>query len=58
MRDLTAHVTSCLLQFPDVTIQALGEDEIALDCVLYGKFTGGKHLNLHFLIIKTTKDVL
>ncbi|XP_013907786.1 PREDICTED: protein ELYS [Thamnophis sirtalis] len=42
MRDLTAHVTSCLLQFPDVTIQALGEDEIALDCVLYGKFTGGR----------------
>ncbi|XP_026525162.1 protein ELYS isoform X2 [Notechis scutatus] len=42
MRDLTAHVTSCLLQFPDVTIQALGEDEITLDCVLSGKFTGGR----------------
>ncbi|XP_039182926.1 protein ELYS [Crotalus tigris] len=42
MRDLTAHVTSCLLQFPDVTIQALGEDEITLDCVLHGKFTGGR----------------
>ncbi|XP_007433912.1 protein ELYS isoform X1 [Python bivittatus] len=42
MRDLTAHVTSCLLQFPDVTIQALGEDEITIDCVLHGKFTGGR----------------
>ncbi|XP_070590165.1 protein ELYS isoform X2 [Erythrolamprus reginae] len=42
MPDLTAHVTSCLLQFPDVTLQALGEDEIALDCVLHGKFTGGR----------------
>ncbi|XP_063162122.1 protein ELYS isoform X2 [Candoia aspera] len=42
MRDLTAHVTSCLLQFPDVTIQALGEDELTVDCVLHGKFIGGR----------------
>uniref|UniRef100_A0A8D2J426 AT-hook containing transcription factor 1 n=1 Tax=Varanus komodoensis TaxID=61221 RepID=A0A8D2J426_VARKO len=40
MRDLTAHVTSSLLQFPEVTVQALGEDEITIDCVLHGKFTG------------------
>uniref|UniRef100_A0A6J0T8E9 Protein ELYS isoform X1 n=2 Tax=Pogona vitticeps TaxID=103695 RepID=A0A6J0T8E9_9SAUR len=42
MRDLTAHVTSSLLQFPEVTVQALGEDEITIDCVLHGKFTGGR----------------
>ncbi|XP_060099852.1 protein ELYS [Heteronotia binoei] len=42
MRDLTAHVTSSLLQFPEVTIQALGEDEITLDSVLNGTFTGGR----------------
>ncbi|XP_077200399.1 protein ELYS isoform X2 [Paroedura picta] len=42
MRDLTAHVTSNLLQFPEVTIQALGEDEITLDSVLNGTFTGGR----------------
>nr|XP_056709705.1 protein ELYS [Euleptes europaea] len=42
MRDLTAHVTSSLLQFPEVTIQALGEDEITLDSVLNGSFTGGR----------------
>ncbi|XP_060128875.1 protein ELYS isoform X2 [Zootoca vivipara] len=42
MRDLTAHVTSSLLQFPEVTIQALGEDEIMIDSVLHGKFTGGR----------------
>lgn len=41
MRDLTAHVTSNLLQFPEVTVQALGEDEITIDSVLHGKFTGG-----------------
>ncbi|NXD17212.1 ELYS protein, partial [Nothocercus nigrocapillus] len=41
MRDLTAQVTSSLLQFPEVTIQALGEDEIILDSVLRGKFSGG-----------------
>ncbi|KAB1258824.1 Protein ELYS [Camelus dromedarius] len=38
MRDLTAQVTSGLLQFPEVTIQALGEDEITLESVLRGKF--------------------
>ncbi|KAJ6664731.1 hypothetical protein lerEdw1_006304 [Lerista edwardsae] len=42
MRDLTAHVTSSLLQFPEVTVQALGEDEITIDSVLHGKFTGGR----------------
>ncbi|XP_075002695.1 protein ELYS-like isoform X2 [Calonectris borealis] len=43
MRDLTAQVTSSLLQFPEVTIQALGEDEITLDSVLCGKFSGGRN---------------
>ncbi|XP_004375929.1 protein ELYS isoform X1 [Trichechus manatus latirostris] len=42
MRDLTAQVTSGLLQFPEVTIQALGEDEITLESVLRGKFATGK----------------
>uniref|UniRef100_A0A8C3GSH7 Uncharacterized protein n=1 Tax=Corvus moneduloides TaxID=1196302 RepID=A0A8C3GSH7_CORMO len=39
---LTAQVTSSLLQFPEVTVQALGEDEITLDSVLCGKFSGGR----------------
>ncbi|XP_012586558.1 PREDICTED: protein ELYS isoform X2 [Condylura cristata] len=43
MRDLTAQVTSGLLQFPEVTIQALGEDEITLESVLRGKFATGKN---------------
>ncbi|XP_009981966.1 PREDICTED: protein ELYS, partial [Tauraco erythrolophus] len=43
MRDLTAQVTSSLLQFPEVTIQAVGEDERALDAVLRGKFSGGRN---------------
>nr|XP_023694527.1 protein ELYS [Paramormyrops kingsleyae]XP_023694528.1 protein ELYS [Paramormyrops kingsleyae] len=42
MRDLTAQVTSCLLRFPEVTVNALGEDEITLDSVLHGKFTLGR----------------
>ncbi|KAK0141958.1 Protein ELYS [Merluccius polli] len=42
MRDLTAQVTSSLLPFPGVTIDALGEDEIILDSVLQGKFTVGR----------------
>ncbi|KAM6219404.1 protein ELYS [Rhynchocyon petersi] len=42
MRDLTAQVTSGLLHFPEVTIQALGEDEITLESVLRGKFASGK----------------
>lgn len=46
MQDLTAQVTSSLLQFPEVTIQALGEDEITLDSVLRGKFSGGEHYPL------------
>uniref|UniRef100_A0A8D1DX59 AT-hook containing transcription factor 1 n=4 Tax=Sus scrofa TaxID=9823 RepID=A0A8D1DX59_PIG len=43
MRDLTAQVTSDLLQFPEVTIQALGEDEITLESVLRGKFAAGRN---------------
>jgi hypothetical protein len=42
MLDLSAQVTSSLVPFPGVTIQALGEDEIVLDSVLQGKFTVGK----------------
>ncbi|XP_048830493.1 protein ELYS isoform X2 [Brienomyrus brachyistius] len=42
MRDLTAQVTSSLLRFPEVTVNALGEDEITLDSVLHGKFTLGR----------------
>ncbi|XP_038205906.1 protein ELYS [Arvicola amphibius] len=43
MQDLTAHVTSDLLHFPEVTIEALGEDEITLESVLRGKFAAGKN---------------
>ncbi|XP_051502406.1 protein ELYS-like isoform X2 [Myxocyprinus asiaticus] len=43
MRDLAAQVTSSLLRFPEVTIDALGEDEVTLDSVLHGKFTFGKN---------------
>ncbi|XP_018588976.1 protein ELYS [Scleropages formosus] len=42
MRDLAAQVTSGLLRFPEVTVNALGEDEITLDSVLHGKFTLGR----------------
>ncbi|XP_076579713.1 protein ELYS isoform X2 [Chaetodon auriga] len=42
MYDLAAQVTSSLLPFPGVTIDALGEDEITLDSVLHGKFTVGR----------------
>ncbi|XP_029934551.1 protein ELYS isoform X2 [Myripristis murdjan] len=42
MHDLTAQVTSSLLPFPGVTIDALGEDEIILDSVLHGKFSVGR----------------
>uniref|UniRef100_A0A8C1EQG7 AT-hook containing transcription factor 1 n=1 Tax=Cyprinus carpio carpio TaxID=630221 RepID=A0A8C1EQG7_CYPCA len=42
MRDLAAQVTSSLLRFPEVTIDALGEDEVTLDSVLHGRFTYGK----------------
>lgn len=41
MQDLTAQVTSSLLHFPEVTIQALGEDQITLDSVLRGKLAAG-----------------
>ncbi|XP_076833686.1 protein ELYS isoform X2 [Brachyhypopomus gauderio] len=39
MRDLAAQVTSGLLRFPEVTVEALGEDEVTLDSVLHGRFT-------------------
>ncbi|KAM9861063.1 uncharacterized protein ahctf1 [Aulostomus maculatus] len=42
MHDLTAQVTSSLLPFPAVTVEALGEDEITLDSVLLGRFTIGR----------------
>uniref|UniRef100_A0A665VAU2 AT hook containing transcription factor 1 n=1 Tax=Echeneis naucrates TaxID=173247 RepID=A0A665VAU2_ECHNA len=38
-----AQVTSSLLPFPGVTVDALGEDEITLDSVLHGKFTLGRN---------------
>lgn len=42
MHDLTAQVTSSLLPFSGVTVDALGEDEITLDSVLHGRFTVGR----------------
>ncbi|XP_028257468.1 protein ELYS isoform X2 [Parambassis ranga] len=42
MHDLTAQVTSSLLPFSKVTIDALGEEEITLDSVLHGNFTVGR----------------
>ncbi|XP_066532082.1 protein ELYS [Hoplias malabaricus] len=42
MRDLVAQVSSGLLRFPEVTVDALGEDEVTLDSVLYGKFALGR----------------
>ncbi|XP_027585545.2 protein ELYS-like isoform X2 [Pipra filicauda] len=42
MRDLTAQVTSSLLQFPEVTVEALKEAETTLDSGLCGKFSGGR----------------
>uniref|UniRef100_A0A671RZ51 Protein ELYS-like n=1 Tax=Sinocyclocheilus anshuiensis TaxID=1608454 RepID=A0A671RZ51_9TELE len=42
MRDLAAQVTSSLLRFPEVTVDALGEDEVTLDSLLNGRFTVGK----------------
>ncbi|KAJ7396412.1 protein ELYS-like protein [Pitangus sulphuratus] len=42
MQDLTAQVTSSLLQFPEVTVEALKEAETTLDSVLCGKFSGGR----------------
>lgn len=46
MRDLAAQVTSSLLRFPEVTIDALGEDEVTLDSVLHGRFTVGEFSTL------------
>ncbi|XP_063184961.1 protein ELYS-like, partial [Chroicocephalus ridibundus] len=43
MQELTAEVTSSLLQFPEVTLQALGEDEGTLGSVLCGRFSGGRN---------------
>ncbi|XP_054051729.1 protein ELYS-like [Rissa tridactyla] len=43
MQDLTAEVTSSLLQFPEVTLQALGEDEGTLGSVLCGRFSEGRN---------------
>ena len=51
MRDLSAQVTSSLLQFPEVTTQALGEDEITLGSVLSGKFSGGEHSALNLVSV-------
>lgn len=42
MHDLTAQVTSSLLPFSGVTVDALGGDEITLDSVLHGEFTVGR----------------
>ncbi|XP_019747194.1 protein ELYS isoform X2 [Hippocampus comes] len=42
MHELTAQVTSSLLPFPAVTLEAVGEDEITLDSVLHGRFTVGR----------------
>ncbi|KAJ8271040.1 hypothetical protein GJAV_G00122100 [Gymnothorax javanicus] len=42
MCELAARITGGLLRFPDVTVEALGEDEIRLDSVLHGKFTTGR----------------
>ncbi|KAM6433309.1 protein ELYS isoform 2-T4 [Rhynochetos jubatus] len=42
MPDLTAQVTSGPLPFLEVTVQALGEDEINPHSVLRGKFSGGR----------------
>lgn len=42
MNNLTAQVTSSLLPFPEVTVDALGEDEITLDSVQHGRFTVGR----------------
>lgn len=44
MHSLTAQVTSSLLPFPRVTVEALREDEITLNSVLHGRFTVGKSL--------------
>lgn len=56
MHDLTAQVTSSLLPFPGVTIDALREDEITLDGVLHGKFTVGKLVFNHTqFVIKKLK---
>ncbi|KAL0608715.1 Protein ELYS [Plecturocebus cupreus] len=43
MQDLRAQVTSGLLPFPEVTVQALDEDEITFESVLRGKFAAGKN---------------
>ncbi|XP_061621827.1 protein ELYS isoform X4 [Phyllopteryx taeniolatus] len=42
MYELTAQVTSSLLPFPAVTLEAVGEDEITQDSLLQGRFTVGR----------------
>ncbi|XP_077568926.1 protein ELYS isoform X2 [Stigmatopora nigra] len=42
MHELTAQVTSSLLPFTAVTLEAVGEDEITLESMLHGKFTVGR----------------
>ncbi|XP_078505161.1 protein ELYS isoform X2 [Lissotriton helveticus] len=42
MQDQVARVKSSLLLFPEVTLEALGEDEITLDSILRGKFAPGQ----------------
>lgn len=51
MRDLTAQVTSSLLQFPEVTVEALEEAQTTLDSVLCGKFSGGEHFSLNLDLV-------
>ncbi|XP_072436552.1 protein ELYS isoform X1 [Chiloscyllium punctatum] len=43
MCELTAQVTSGLLQFPEVTIEALGDDESTQDEGLYGKIAASRN---------------
>ncbi|XP_048456737.1 protein ELYS [Rhincodon typus] len=43
MCELTAQVTSGLLQFPEVTIEALADDESTQDEGLYGKIATGRN---------------
>ncbi|XP_059841568.1 protein ELYS [Hypanus sabinus] len=43
MCELTAQVTSSLLQFPEVTIEALSDDDSAQDVGLYGKIATGRN---------------
>ncbi|XP_017662069.1 PREDICTED: protein ELYS-like [Lepidothrix coronata] len=57
MRDLTAQVTSSLLQFPEVTVEALGEDEITLDSGLCGKFSGDLFLSRKWKLVTAIEPI-